>query len=367
MRIDRIIGTGFRNLADFDLALDPAFTVLHGENAQGKTNTLEAIWYLCALKPLRTRRASDLIGWEGEAAALSAVSTSDTIQSRRKLKLESGGRTLELDGKRPDLESWFDGLRAIVFQPADTDIVRGSPEHRRRWVDRAAFTARPAHLELVRAHQRVLANKGATLRSDRPDTVLLDTLDEQLAHLGAQLADRRAALLVELGRWVPGLVDALAGGRVNVDVRLRTVARGQTPGERHASLQAALKRHRRDELRRRRSLTGVQMDDVVVELQGHAARTFASQGQVRTLVLALKLAELMAARERGRVPLFLLDDLSSELDQGRTGRLIRLLADLGAQVVATTTDPRSLVEASGTEPLQLRVENGRITPQKGGG
>lgn len=362
MRIDRIIGTGFRNLADFDLPLDPMFTVLHGENAQGKTNTLEAIWYLCSLKPLRTARIRDLIRWEGESAALACRSTSDGIESHRKVQLEPRQRTLELDGKRTDLGGWFDGLRAIVFQPADTAIVRGSPDHRRRWVDRAAFTARPAHLELVRAHQRVLANKGAALRADRPDSVLLDALDEQLAHLGAQLADRRAALLTELGRFVPGLVETLAGSSVEVEVRLRTVARGQTLQERHASLVDALRRQRSAETRRGRSLTGVQMDDVVVLLQGHPARSFASQGQVRTLVLALKLAELMAARERGQVPLFLLDDLSSELDQGRTGRLIRLLADLGAQVVATTTDPRALVEGSGAPPLQLHVENGRIRP-----
>lgn len=362
MRIDRIIGTGFRNLADFDLALDPTFTVLHGENAQGKTNTLEAIWYLCSLKPLRTARIRDLIRWDGEQAALACGATTDGIPSHRKVVLEPRQRILELDGKRADLGGWFEGLRAIVFQPADTEIVRGSPEHRRRWVDRAAFTARPAHLDLVRAHQRVLANKGATLREDRPDPVLLDSLDEQLAHLGAQLADRRATLLTELGRFVPQLVETLAGGAVRVEVRLQTVAEGRTPDERRGRLADALRRNRGHELRRRRSLTGVQMDDVTVQLQGHAARSFASQGQVRTLVLALKLAELMAARERGRVPLFLLDDLSSELDSGRTGRLIRLLADLGAQVVATTTDPRSLVEASGTTPLQLHVENGRIRP-----
>lgn len=361
MRLLRLLGSGFRNLEDFDLALDPSFTVLHGANAQGKTNTLEAIWFLCSLKPLRARRVKDLVQWGQPGATLAGDSSHQDIDLRRKVTLEGNERLLFLDGKRCNqLPEYFEGLRAIAFQPSDVAIVKDSPEHRRRWIDRAAFTARPAHLDLVRSYAKVLANKGAALRGQRPDPVLLDSLDEQLVAYGAELAFRRAELIQELGGFVEQMVGALAGSSARVGVRLQTVAEGGTLAERRASLLQAVRRARPGELQRRRTLTGVQMDEVVLELAGRSAREYASQGQVRTLVLALKLAELVAGRERGVVPLFLLDDLSSELDHSRTGRLIGLLGDLGAQVVATTTDPEHLARATGRRPLELRVEAGRI-------
>lgn len=363
MRLDRLSGTGFRNLAPFEIPLDPSLTVLHGANAQGKTNTLEAIWVLAALKPLRTHRVSELVHWDADAIELGGTTVHDGITVIRRLRMANGTRQLHLDGKRcAELSEWFSGLRAIAFQPSDTAIVREGPEHRRRWVDRAAFTARPSHLDLVRNHQRVLANKGATLRADRVDGTLLDTLDEQLATLGGRLAHRRAELLDELVDFVVQTVRDLAGSEVAVGLRHRTVAVGDDVQARSMALHDALVQARSTERRRKRTLTGVQLDEIVITLEGRPARRFASQGQVRTLILSMKLAELLAAKRRGLVPLFLLDDLSSELDAGRTRRLIDRVADLGAQVVATTTDPEPLVGSGGRRPLRIRVEDGVIRP-----
>ncbi|MEZ4321317.1 MAG: DNA replication and repair protein RecF [Myxococcota bacterium] len=361
IRLQRLVAQGFRNLEPLDLSLDAPFVVLHGENAQGKTNALEAIWYLSALKALRTARPRELVQWGREDLALAGWTQAHGIVRHRRIELVGGKRTVQLDGKGcSQLSEYFADLRAICFTPADGEIVSGGPDLRRRWVDRAAFTARPAHLDTVRDYGRALLNKSALLRSDRPDHAVLDALDAQLALLGARLAERRARLLAELEPHVDAMYRALSDSDGHVQLALRTAARGDDEASRVTTLVEVLGRARPVEVRRRRTLAGPQTDEVAIRLGGRPARRYASRGQVRSLVLALKLAELRAARERGIVPLFLLDDLSSELDRGRTRRLVSLLADLGAQVVATTTDPEHLDALPGADTLRLRVEGGRI-------
>ena len=204
--------------------------------------------------------------------------------------------------------------------------------------------------------------KGAVLRQDRPDHALLDALDAQLALIGARLAERRAQLLAELTPHVDAMYRALADTDGHVELVLRTSARGADERSRAEALAEIFARSRSTEVRRRRTLAGPQTDEVSIRLGGQPARRYASRGQVRSLVLALKLAELRAARERGAVPLFLLDDLSSELDRVRTRRLVALLADLGAQVFATTTDPEHVDALPAADTSMLAVREGRIMP-----
>lgn len=363
IRLQRLVGQGFRNLEPFDLALDAPFVVFHGANAQGKTNALEAIWYLCALKPLRTARPRELVRWGEERLALAGWTESAGIVRHRRIELADGKRAVQLDGKScSNLGEYFADVRAICFTPADGEIVSGGPDLRRRWVDRAAFTARPAHLDTVRDFARALMNKGAVLRQDRPDHTLLDALDAQLALIGARLAERRAQLLAELTPHVDAMYRALADTDGHVELVLRTSARGADERSRAEALAEIFARSRSTEVRRRRTLAGPQTDEVSIRLGGQPARRYASRGQVRSLVLALKLAELRAARERGAVPLFLLDDLSSELDRVRTRRLVALLADLGAQVFATTTDPEHVDALPAADTSMLAVREGRIMP-----
>ncbi len=364
MRVHRLVARGFRNLAPLDVELDGSFTVLHGDNAQGKTNTLEALWYAATLRPLRGNRPAELVAWGSAGFQIAVWSERSGVEQHRVVRYGPRGRELALDGDRcTDLASWFADLRAIAFTPADGDVIAAGPEGRRRWLDRAAFTARPSHLQVVRAYRRALRHKARLLRNDALDPSLLDVLDEQLATLGAQLVARRADLLAELLPHIRQTVHVLAGRPVPLRLELRTAARGITLDERRDALHGALVEARSAELRRRRPLIGPHTDDLLVDLQGQPARRYASRGQIRTLVLALKLAELVAAHRRGAVPIFLLDDLSSELDRDRTRRLIALLEGLGAQVIATTTDPAHLVGAGRTEARWIRVHDGRLSSE----
>jgi len=357
VRLRRLSAASFRNLAPLELDTGRSFVVLHGPNAQGKTNALEAVHFLATLKPLHGRRVRELVRWGEETASVAGEVEHEGIVRRLRVDLGREGRLASLDGKPiHDLQEYFACARAIAFVPQDGEIVTGEPARRRVWLDRAAFTASPAHLERVRAVRRILDQKSAALRGE-PDPMLLDVLDESLASAGAELTDRRARLLEELRPHVETMHDRLAGGPGQLRLTLAAHAAGDDLAARTEALRARLAAVRAREVERRTTLAGPQLDDVRIALADRPARTFASQGQVRSIVLALKLAEMTAARSRGLVPFFLLDDASTELDAQRTAELVRMLADLGAQVLVTTTDPgplRLILPASEIQLVSVR-------------
>ena len=355
MRLKSLKARNFRNLERVELETDAPFVVFHGPNAQGKTNLLEAVYALATLKSFRARRNKELIRWGEELAQVDGVVDDGVLSREFSLKVDGKGRSGSVDGKPPrQLSRYFEGIRAVLFRPEDTEIVREGPDIRRKFVDRAAFTASATFLELAMAFKRLLSQKAALLRQPPVDPVSLDVFDEQLARAGARLVERRLRIVEELkepfvdlhGR-ISGHGDARLSYRTQLDVQ-----------DLEASYARLLKDARRDEIRRGMNLVGPQRDDLVLQLDGRPARAYASQGQTRSLVLALKLAELLAARERGARPLFLLDDLSSELDRFRTGRLVELLEELELQVLVTTTDPSVLDGAS--ELLRYRIDGGAV-------
>lgn len=363
MRVERLAAERFRNLAPFDLGVDAQFVVLSGPNAQGKTNTLEAVHLLATLKPLRGPKIRELVAFGEHSASVVADVSHDGITRGLRVDLGGTGRKAWLDGKGdPALGEWFGAIRAVSFTPSDAEIVTGEPSRRRNWIDRAVFTASPAHLDRIKRLRRCLDHKSATLRSERPDPALLDVLDVELAAVGAEIVDRRARMLVELGPPLAEVHADLSLGAERVALSLRTHAEGDDVPARREALTRRLAEVRPRELDRRTTLAGPQLDDVRIAIDGKGAREFGSRGQVRSVVLALKLAEMVAARARGDVPLFLIDDVSSELDADRTARLVSRLAALGGQVFATTTDPAPMVRVLPVDAtLGLRVHAGRLS------
>jgi DNA replication and repair protein RecF len=361
LRLERLIAHGFRNLDGVDLDTRSRFVVFSGRNAQGKTNTLEAIWLLATLKPLRARRSRELVGFGAAAASVIGDVEHGGARHRHKVAIDDGRRLAYLDDKPAELPGYFEDLRAIAFVPSDGGIVTGEPMRRRAWLDRAAFTASPAHLDVVRTWKRVHDQKAATLRAGRPDPLLLDALDDQLALAASRLVTRRRQVIADLGPHVERLHAAIAPRGGKLSIGYVSGITGDDADARLLSARHQLADARRREIERRMPLVGPQTDDVQLAIDGHAARAFGSQGQVRTAVLALKLAELLAARDRGDVPLFLIDDVGSELDRERKQQLVSVLHDTGAQVFATTTDPDHLRELPAVETAWYAVENGRLS------
>jgi len=198
------------------------------------------------------------------------------------------------------------------------------------------------------------------LRSDVVDNALLSTLNLQLAKLGSALADRRLAILATLLPHIETMHTELTGGSDKVDFTYRSSVVGATSAEREQNLFEQLEERRGDEIRRGMTLVGPHKDDITISIDGRRVRTYGSRGQVRSIVLAMKLAEMTAARSREMIPMFLLDDLSSELDRDRTARLVRILRDLEAQVVITTTAPEHLEGLPPEDTKFFLVEHGNL-------
>jgi DNA replication and repair protein RecF len=365
MRLTRLAVRDWRNLHAAELWTDARFVVLHGDNAQGKTNLLEAVWMLATLRSFREARPRRLIREGSRLARIEATSTGPAGTRRLQLRLGDAGRRLQVDGVvPPSLTPWFEAVRAVLFCPEHSSLVRGGPDERRDFLDRAVFTARPAYLEVARDYRRLVQQKAALLREGRASAAELAAWNQRLVDLGGRVAMARHQVLQELSGPVQAMHAAIAGPGADagqVELSIRSLG-GEEQGvdEVRARLQAALDRFGGEERRRGRVLVGPHRDDLVLRLEGRLARDFASQGQARSLVLALKLAELAAARARGQAPLLLIDDLTSELDRGRMRRLVEVLAALDNQVWVTTTDAGWLGPLPEGEAVHWRVRAGQV-------
>ncbi len=360
MRLLSLVIRDFRNLEAVDLETDSRFVVFAGENAQGKTNCLEAIYGLATLKSFRARRNRELIRFGADEAHVGGQVEDEGLRRRFRFSVGPSGRTGEVDGQRPSqLRDYFEGIRAVLFCPEDTAMVRGDPSGRRRFLDRAAFTARPSFLDIARDYRRVLHQRGAVLRSPAPDLAQLDVFDHQLARFGAELSVRRQEIVAELSPHFVALHAEIASGSA-AKIRYRaSLGRGDR-AEQQTAFMEQLAASRQDELRRGMNLVGPHRDDLQIEVEGKQARAYGSQGQVRSVVIALKLAELQAARTRGSRLIFLLDDLSSELDQRRTEQLLGLLKELELQTFVTTTDVDRLAGLPGDDARFFKVVGGQV-------
>jgi DNA replication and repair protein RecF len=372
MRLNDLQVRDWRNAERVDLELGSDLVVLWGPNGAGKTNLLEAMAVLSTWKSFRTAPWEQVLRWGCGVATVHGEARSELGTARLGVVVGRGEggvcqRRVRMDGEPVrDAGPYFDRLRAVTFTPDDVQIVRGGPEHRRRFVDRAAFNAWPAHLEQVRIYRRVLSQKAALLRSGRASRRELQAWDARLVPAGVAVVLGRVRLVRALEGPLREVHADLSGG-VEVGVRYRSALldpgeplpdEGRL-GERYLAL---LHGARDEELRRGINLVGPQRDDLVLGLgqpgdRLESARSYGSQGQVRTLALALKLAELSVAGAGGDPPLLLVDDLSSELDAARLARLVSHIERLRSQVVVTTTDPGPILGCSqrGGQAVEIRT------------
>jgi DNA replication and repair protein RecF len=369
LAIESLSVRALRNLEHVDLTPSPRFNVVAGDNGQGKTNLLEAIYVAATSKSFRPGKPGELVAHGGEVASVrisvresSGEPDGDVEIARREqsVGVRAGQRLAKIDGKRPPtLAAYAVATPVVVFHPGEVALSMGASGERRRLLDRIALYMNPsslaeldAYTRALRERQRALEVRGV-LASDLPEW------EELIARhgLAVSAARRRAADELALAAVAcfariaaPGLVLAAA------------YASNTPPDE--GSYREALASWRPKDARRNSATVGPHRDDLALAIDGHRVRGVASQGQHRAVVLALKAAEIeVIARARGVRPVLLLDDVSSELDRSRTAALFRFLSEQRGQVFLTTTRPE-LIETGGlgspADRLDFRVESGRI-------
>jgi DNA replication and repair protein RecF len=350
----------FRNLAKVDVDLGTRFNVLYGENGQGKTNLLEAVYVLATSRSFRTSRLEDLVRSGGETASVRGRIVESGEEREQSVGMRRGLRATRIDGKRPpSLAAYALRTPVVVFHPGAITLSAGGGIERRRLLDRIALHVSPASFEhgvsygkAMRARQRVLEKRGQDARD-------LDGWEELMARHGAALGEARAEAA---GRLIPAACRAFARiGPVGVELRAR-----YEPGapQDPAAFRTELARNRKRDGARGSATVGPHRDELALHLGDKGVRAMASQGQHRAVVLALELGEIAVVTEtRGVRPVLLLDDVSSELDRERTASLLDALREEQGQVLLTTTRPE-LIEAAGLSGvegrLSFRVVDGTI-------
>jgi DNA replication and repair protein RecF len=347
---------GFRNLETCKVELDARFNVFEGDNGQGKTNLLEAVYWLATLRPLRATRLQELIRFGERRCAVEGRVELDGLEHRLEARIEDGERICLREQKACRPGDYFGALAVVLFTPDDVGLVRGPPGDRRRYLDRAVFTGRPAHLGDVLAYQRALAARNELLRTS-DDAELHASFEAALAAPARRLSAARATYLERL---TPHFVEAFRGITGGAGVPTLTY-RPSLPVSSEAELAAHWASERERDRERGFTGKGPHADDFGLGLSDRSARLYASQGQQRALVLALKIAEIRLLEAFfGLTPVLLLDDVSSELDAERNARLFELLHGFRGQVLITTTEARHVRTPGAAR--ELRVEAGRVSP-----
>jgi DNA replication and repair protein RecF len=360
-----------RNLEPVTLEPGPRFNVFYGDNGQGKTNLLEAIYVTGALRSFRTQRLADLIAFGREEAYLAARVAREGMERVYELTLKPRSRKVRLDGKtvRP-ISKYFGDFNVVLFAPEDLLVPRGSPSDRRRFLDRCVFNRNADYLGQVQAYDKVIKNRNALLRQigDPPPPpgwqTLLDVFDQQVAELGARVVTARRAFVKEVLPRFRAAFEAITKSGIEVEVAyvVPEELRGESPDEVAIGLAELLESARRRDMARMTTSVGPHRDDLSFLFGGHAASAFASQGQLRALVLAWKTAEMdLLADSHGEAPILLLDDVSSELDSTRNEFLFDFLRSRDNQCFISTTHPKHVLLDA--DRRDFEVSSGRVTVQ----
>lgn len=344
IRLHRLELLHFRNFSGLELNLEAPRLLVIGRNGAGKSNLLEAVELLTSLRSHRCSSDRDLIRHGQPLSRLQAVSTDgDVLQL---LLRRSGGRQAMRNGKVLDRQLDLMGsLRCVGFSALDLDLVRGEPAQRRQWLDRVVQQLEPVYGALLSRYGRLLRQRSQLLRrSLAGDTRagLLDVFDQQMALIGTRLHRRRHRALRRLEPLAAAWQAKLGGGSepLRLDYRSGTLLDLAGDGAEEPwrlALEEQLRRQRPEEERLGQCLVGPQRDEIALVLAGQPARRYGSAGQQRTLVLALKLAELeLVGQVVGSPPLLLLDDVLAELDPQRQQLLLEVVGE-GHQCLVSAT------------------------------
>lgn len=365
MKIHRICLNGFRNYDYQWVDFSPGINVITGENAQGKTNLLEAVYLLSTGKSFRTRFDREMVGFgysAGEVLAdVSAAGRKQTV----KMTLRPGVRkTITVNGVKSTSADLTGKFSCVLFCPDDLELIKDGPAARRKLMDNAISQLRPGYAKLISDYNRLYEQKSAILKDWREKPSLLDTLDDfsdQMCKVSTQIIRYRAAFVTRLNEVAKEIHGEFSGGKDTLRLRYTTVSTVKDPmasaAEVYYDLCEHQESHRKAEMESGMCLSGCHKDDIEIFVNNMPARSFASQGQTRTAALSMKLAEReIHLQEFGEYPVLLLDDVLSELDPGRQEFVLNRIG--GGQTLITCCEGESIADRTGGKVIT--VDGGKI-------
>lgn len=362
MKLKKLSLAFFRNLQNVELLPGSRFNIFHGRNAQGKTNLLESIYLLGTMKSFRMARNSEMVMWGSSYGLIEGVVEREGVAREIALTVEKMGKKVRLDHKPvAKLADFFGSLNVVIFSPEDIAMVKGMPDVRRKYLDRAVFSGDAPYLFFYHEYFRTLRNRNILLRNG--DDGGLAVWSEKLVETGARLIASRLAYLKEIEGFLQEYYSAIAGRGATAGIAYRPhlhSGEGCSQDVR-TKLTAALANTAVEEKRAGATVVGPHRDDVDFLLGGKVMKHHASQGEQRSFVLALKMAEIeYIQRRHGDPPVLLLDDMTSELDQERNRNLMEFLRKKEMQVFITTTAQENILLDDRENNRTFLVEAGKV-------
>lgn len=335
MIVKRVAFQNYRNLCAGEIAPSPGVNVICGDNAQGKTNFLESMWVFTGGRSFRGAKDRELVAFGGQMAKLRLVAEAFSREQRLNMTLSGGRREVQINSVPQQSASALVGrFCAVVFSPTHLALIKEGPGVRRKFLDTAICQMQPSYTQHFLRYGRILIQRNSLLRHLKKDNKAADTLDiwdEKLAECGAELMRRRFAYVESLRPALAEFYGGLSAGREALSIQYRpSAARG--PGTELEALREEFRRRlheaRDEDLTLGFTTRGPHRDDLEIKIEGKSARQFSSQGQQRSAVLAMKLAEAELMRAAlGEPPVILLDDVLSELDATRQSYLLNSIAE----------------------------------------
>lgn len=362
MHIKNLNLHNFRNYAHQNVEFQQGINLLVGSNGQGKTNALEGIYYLLTGKSYRVKLENELILWGEKNFYLQASFNAMDRLINLESYYETGKKVMKINQlacKR--LSDYVGTVNAVFFSPDDLNIVKKSPNERRRFLDLLIAQVRPGHIALLNSYLKVIRQKNTLLRREKNLTSLRKQLrawNEQLIEMGTKIIINRWEFTETLNNYSRPIFNSIFSSQDHMD--LYYIGLGKRDIEESLRLfPKMLENKMEQEIDRKIVLIGPHRDDIMIELNGRSAKLYGSQGQQRSLVLCLKLAEMeIILSEKGEYPILLLDDVLSELDEFRREYLIKYINTADKQTIITMTGADDKI--INQEKVVYKVNNGRI-------
>ncbi|MBQ0134003.1 MAG: DNA replication/repair protein RecF [Clostridiales bacterium] len=360
MRVLSLETEGFRMLSPARVELGEGVNVICGENAQGKTTLLEAVFLLTLSRSFRARTDRELIAFGAERAFVTGTVEAAGRERTVELCFEKGKRrSVKVNRVKKSAAEVSDCLKAVLFCPEDLQLLRAGGAEHRRMMDTAISQLRPGYRKLLSSYNTIYENKSAILKNWREDGSLLEVLDEfneGLCRYAARICRYRAAFVRRLSEYAAPIQREFSGGREELALHYKTVSTVEDPLAEEAEIYEQISRRMRElrsaELESGSCLVGIHKDDMDITLNGLSAKSYASQGQTRTAALSMKLAERELFRaDTGEQPVLLLDDVLSELDAARQEFVLNRIPE--GQILITCCDEGSTRRLTGGRLLRI--------------
>lgn len=365
MNLESLYLRHFRNYREAQFRFDPGVNLIVGDNAQGKTNLLEAICYLGSGKSFRAQKTAEMVFFHADFAELSGEVFAQERQQSLRFLLFSGSRPRQMfrnGSRKKSLEEISGVLPTVLFCPEDLLVLKAGAAQRRRFGDSVLCQLRPNYDGALAEYNRILDQKSRILKDRVQNPALLDVLPEfnlRLCQVGALLISYRARFYEALGKAAAAYHCQFSSGCEDFSLQYKTVSTVSDPmapvSVLTENLLEHLQRHQQAELESAQCLTGPHKDDFSVSLSGVDLKTYGSQGQTRTAAISLKLAQrTLMGREFGEEPVLLLDDVLSELDPARQDFVLNQISS--GQVFITCCEPGRLTKLGKT----MEISHGKL-------